>query len=192
MRFNCSYIYIIESLNDNTSYINGSNFSGVGGSSTIGPNSTGLSTNKIYKNGAGSSSAFNLDQNSTRSFEQQQAENNMEIISEIKHMPYDELKKKLMRSNKLYTEKYQQVFDFISKEHSSSNANVILSNGINPNVSLGNNSINNSNQMNGSSGNLSNASNQSTSMNSGISIKESYQQKAFPLNDIEFPQLFMY
>ena len=191
-------------FNDNNSLINGSNFSnsglgGVRGSSTIGPNSTGLSTvingARIYKSGVNSSSAFNLDQNSNKSSENQKLQlenNNKEIISEFRHKNYDELKKNYIRSTQAYlnTEKYQKVFDFISKEHTNSNANTSL-NGINPNVNS---------QLNGSSSNLnnsnlslSNGSNQSTSMLSGISIKETYQQKNFPnSNDIEFPQLFMY
>jgi hypothetical protein len=203
-------------FNDNNSLINGSNFSnsgvgGVGGSSTIGPNSTGLSTiintSKAYKvggssgggGGVNSSSALNLDQNSSKSLSDQQrlqleSNNNTEIISEFRHKNYDELKKNYIRSTQTYLnqEKYQKVFDFISKEHTNANTTTSSSvNGTHPNVNS---------QLNGSSGNLnnsnlslSNGSNQSTSMTSGISVKETYQQKAFPNNnDIEFPQLFMY
>ena len=191
-------------FNDNNSLINGSTFSnsglgGVGGSSTIGPNSTGLSTvinaTRIYKSGGNSSSAFNLDQNSNKSSENQKIQienNNKEIISEFRQKNYDELKKNYIRSTQAYlnTEKYQKVFESISKAHNNSNANTSM-NGINPNINS---------QLNGSSGNLnnsnlslSNGSNQSTSMTSGISIKETYQQKTFlNSNDIEFPQLFMY
>ena len=191
-------------FNDNNSLINGSTFSnsglgGVGGSGTIGPNSTGLSTvinaTRIYKSGGNSSSAFNLDQNSNKSSENQKLQienNNKEIISEFRQKNYDELKKNYIRSTQAYlnTEKYQKVFDSISKAHNNSNANTSM-NGINPNINS---------QLNGSSGNLnnsnlslSNGSNQSTSMTSGISIKETYQQKNFlNSNDIEFPQLFMY
>ena len=195
--------------NDATSNVNGSNFSGVGGgSSTIGANSTSMNINtaKIYQNGG--RSASNLEQQSQNQSgkpgggggggEQQQIETSLEIITEFKQKPFDELKKKLVRTNQLYlnADKYQQVIEFISKEHTTNSQSASV-NGTATTAAVANASLNG--QLNGSNGNLnnsslslSNTSQQSTSMASGVSAKDNYQQKVFPLNDIEFPQLFMY
>jgi hypothetical protein len=195
-------------FNDNT-YLNGSNFSNSGvGTGTIGggPNSTVMMTKQ---NGISSASSSMLNSNQQQQQQQQQQQekqdiidsNNLEIISEFKHMPYDEIREKLKYLN---NDKYQDVLKFISKEHNTKSPNTASVQAINGNLTNGtstntgpSSNIQNQSQLNGSlvsnlnnsTLSLSNVSNQSTS---GNSMKETLPQKIFPLNDIEFPQLFMY
>ena len=88
-----------------------------------------------------------------------------------------------MRSNNLNQEKYQQVFDSISKEIIVNRDNLMLQQQQQLNNNNNNTTSNNS-SLNGSNPNL----------NDSVYIKETnIQQKLVTnLNDIDFPQLFMY
>lgn len=120
----------------------------------------------------------NGDQDSNKSTDT--LENSMKIISDFKQKPFDELKQTLLRSNQTYlnTERYQQVFDSMHQ----SNVNQIA-NGLN---NIHNQS--NSSSVYGSNNNL----NDSIGNNSASSANGAFQQKTVTLNDIDFPQLFMY
>ena len=146
---------------------------------------------------------------------------NMKIINEFKEKPFDELKKSLLRSNQMYvnSEKYQQVLELISKElggggggsgkeekdalalsyggkqlivNGASGTNISAAGpelGSNGNISMPHANSN----KNTSYSSLSTASNQSNSIGSGNALlKEAYQKKNTALNDIDFPELFMY
>lgn len=135
-------------------------------------------------------------------------EKNMKIITDFKQKNYDELKQNLVRANQMYvnSEKYQQVFDLISKElvssHASTNTAGNISNS--SSITLPNSAMNSSSTLpiNGSITNMNGTGNISASngptnggnSNSNLSNTSNvYPQKsAIPLNDIEFPQLFMY
>ena len=135
-------------------------------------------------------------------------DNSLRIISDFKQKPFDELKQTLLKTHQthLNPEKYQQVFDLISKEltvstqsNSRDKESNLMSNLINNPNNNSNGSVNtsNGNLYNGmnSVSNLSTISNPSNSIGSSIAggvLKETYQQKMIPLNDIDFPQLFMY
>jgi hypothetical protein len=128
--------------------------------------------------------AAKLEQSSTEDQESNNSssetiETNQRIINEFKQKPFDELKQTLLRSNNLNQEKYQQVFDSISKEIIVNRDNLMLQ----QQQQLNNTTSNNS-SLNGSNPNL----------NDSVYIKETnIQQKLVTnLNDIDFPQLFMY
>lgn len=211
---------------------NGSNMSNSG----VGSNGIEETTLVSQLNNGGNEFG-NIDDSSVL----QQHEKNVKIISDFKQKPFDELRQSLQRSNNQSHEKYQQVFDLISKEVNS-HTNISLANlnssqanpaansstGIpiitvqkeqstNAITTSGNVSITNANYLNSintigasSLGNMNNyantsvssLSNQSSSMGSSAGMlynnsssrdqQQQQQQKMVPLNDIEFPQLFMY
>jgi hypothetical protein len=159
---------------------------------------------------------INEDDDKTSNQSDTQLENSLRIISDFKQKPFDEMKQTLMRTNQTYlnTEKYQQVFEFIQELTSSTNNQLTNSSNLlscnsttNTNVTTTqplpvnghslNISINQNLQSTGSVSNLADASFSAVSVTSNISggvsntAKESFQ-KSIPLNDIEFPQLFMY
>jgi hypothetical protein len=144
-------------------------------------------------NNTNASSNDDLDSNNST----ETLENSMKIISDFKQKPFDELKQTLLRSNQVYVnqEKYHQVFDSISKEITVNSRNPIdqvntnqISNGTNSNNGYGN--VSNNSSLYGSNGNLNDGN---AAISNGTVYKETnFQQKLVPLNDIEFPQLFMY
>jgi len=128
-------------------------------------------------------------------------ETSMRIISDFKQKPFDELKQTLMRSNQAYmnADKYHRVFDSISKE--IHHTNMITSNGVstatqqNGTVAGNNNNLvsSSTSSMYDLNESLGNASLTSASVSaSATTTTTTFQQKIVPLNDIEFPQLFMY
>lgn len=131
---------------------------------------------------------------------QTEAETSMRIIKEFKHKPFDELKQALIKSNQTYvnTDKYQQVLDLISRElQQQSNSEATNPSVQQPSTTPAAGSYSNislSNIKNTSISSMS--SNQSTSISSNnilLNTKDGqYGQKTIPLNDIEFPKLFMF
>jgi hypothetical protein len=156
------------------------------------------------------------------------------LINDFKQKPFDEIRQSLQKKNQSL-DKYQQVFDLISKEiqqsglnngqmASSFSSNILitkeqqLQTQQSPSISNNNNNANggflgstNQNVGASSTGNMANyantsissLSNQSSSFGSSAGIlynskengaigQQQQQQKMVPLNDIEFPQLFMY
>ena len=186
----------------------GSNLSnsgiGGGGSGTLGANSGIVLTNRTsstssmaHKNSLKQNGTSNEnDQDSNQS--DQQMENSMKIISEFQHKPFDEIKESLIKSNQQSKEKYQQVFEFVSKEITKEGSSIgggLANSGgstVASNLSQINNIGNMNSNVNSSLGSLSGSSNQSGATANGVYYKETYQQRMIPLNDIEFPQLFMY
>lgn len=186
----------------------GSNLSnsgiGGGGSGTLGANSgivltnhTSSTSSMIHKNSLKQNGTTNEnDQDSNQS--DQQMENSMKIISEFQHKPFDEIKESLIKSNQQSKEKYQQVFEFVSKEITKEGGSIgggLANSGgstVASNLSQINNIGNMNSNVNTSLGSLSGSSNQSGATANGVYYKETYQQRMIPLNDIEFPQLFMY
>ena len=159
------------------------------------------------------------------------------LINDFKQKPFDEIRQSLQKKNQSL-DKYQQVFDLISKEiqqnginngqmTSSFSSNIVITKDQQlQQQALANSNNNNNNNANGvllgstnqhigasSTGNMANyantsissLSNQSSSFGSSAGIlynskengsigqqQQQQQQKMVPLNDIEFPQLFMY
>jgi hypothetical protein len=159
------------------------------------------------------------DRDSLQSIDQlYDAESSQRIISEFKQKPFEELKNTIYKNSRF--EKYQQVIDSLSKEYGQGNqlasstsaansSNLIKMNGLRQasRSSIDESIDNLSNIVNGgletvptnmattittaSNTSLSNVSNPSASISSNL-YKESHHIKSIPLNDIEFPQLFMY
>lgn len=143
------------------------------------------------------------DQNSNQS---DQAEKSLRIISDFKQKTFDEQKQTMIRTNQASNEKYQQVVDFISKELIAPSASSIVSEKSEKSNVLStslqvvatsqplpgkSNLVNgNSSESTGNMNNLNDNANSSTSLNSTPPVPGSYQ--IIPLNDIEFPKLFMY
>ncbi len=144
------------------------------------------------------------------------------IISDFKHKSFKELQSTLQKYNEMYTnsEKYQQLMDLLksnnhsntnghhtnshrsdlnSEQHHGSNSN--LNQSLNSNSPINNNNINNvpSKYVSNSSLSTNNSLQSNSAANSSSSnilYKENgysmQQQKNTALNDIEFPELFMY
>jgi hypothetical protein len=145
-----------------------------------------------------------VDNESSQSSDMQ-AEAHLKIINEFKQKPFDELKNTLMKNS---SDTYHDVFELISKEiekdplsqsgkhhgHHHHHSHHHHGPAVTSATSL---TIANSDDKNVSHSSLSTNSNHSSSVaTSGGSnaalLKEAYQQKITPLNDIEFPELFMY
>ena len=151
---------------------------------------------------------INEDEDRASNQSDSQLETSLRIISDFKQKPFDELRDTLRRKNYMNTEKYQQVFEFITKELTSGGSSATPTNSL----GLISNSQTNTNvnttqppPVNGihytdSNENLSNLADVANSSFSAVSlnsnpstsIREAYNHKNIPLNDIEFPQLFMY
>jgi hypothetical protein len=207
--------------NNNQSLANTTLTNGAGGvgnlsavASTVGANSMQRDNSRTGRfNVVHQTNASALEQldNNNRS-----SEENLKIINDFKQKPFDELKQTLMRSNQmqLNSDKYKQVVDLINKEfvvHShepnaqhqshhqhhhqrhhgagASRSPSNLSLNVNENLKTNSNaSFNNSfDSSNQSTSNLNNPGNNSTNLNAILN-----QAKMIPLNDIEFPKLFMY
>ncbi|CAF0729610.1 unnamed protein product [Brachionus calyciflorus] len=159
-----SFDTIRKVLFNSGSNINASNLSnsGVGlGSSTIGPGSSIVQNINNFN----SLMLSNVQ-------DDQQDEENKKIIIDTLQKPFDELKQRI-NQQKISSEKYQQVFDHVSKGLNYSNTE--------PNQDINNTS-------------RSNASVSSMSTNNSIQsnyLKMDNLTKPLALNDIEFPHLFI-
>jgi len=192
---------------------NGNNNLASGGASLVNANAASLassannrSASHFAPNRFNTNNNINEDEDRTSNQSDPQLETSLRIISDFKQKPFDELRDTLRRKNYMNTEKYQQVFEFITKELTGSGATPTNSLGLISN-SQTNTTVNtmqpqpvNGLHYTDSNGNLSNLADVanssysavSLSSNPSTSIREAYNQKNIPLNDIEFPQLFMY
>jgi len=202
----------------NTTLTNGA--SGVGNLSAV-ASTVGAASSSMHRDNSRTGRFNVVHQTNVNALDQldnnnRSSEENLKIINDFKQKPFDELKQTLMRSNQMHlnSEKYKQVVDLINKEfvahphesnshhqhhhhnhhqrHHGAGASRSPSNlslNVNENLKTNSNaSFNNSyDSSNQSTSNLNNPNANSTNVNAIIN-----QAKMIPLNDIEFPKLFMY
>lgn len=171
-------------------------------------NSLTQRSSQLHQFTLNNNNSMSMDNETMSQSSDMQADNNARIINEFKQKPFDELKKTLQKSNQMYvnSEKYQHMLELISKElgvgyqtgPSSNSAQAVSNQG---GVGINSDAVDSTNNMingpvaskNMSYSSLSTTSNQSSALNSNnLLLKDNYQQKITPLNDIEFPELFMY
>ncbi len=96
----------------------GSLVNGNAASVTSSMNNNNKSFNHLYQQQYQGISEVQRDED-LNSIQSDQVEKSEKIISDFKEKTFDEQKQTLLRTNQASNEKYQQVFDFISKELTS-------------------------------------------------------------------------